>query len=164
MAKFATDFIAQEKEQSLREAEQARQREMDKEQAKQRQAEIQKQAPAMAAELVAKVQKVGDINVVIGNLGVQTADVLRAVAEAMKTALASGIAVLGAVAEEKVSLVCVVTPDLVKRGKHAGKIVGELAKICGGGGGGRPDMAQAGGKNPAKLEEALRAVAEVLKK
>ncbi len=164
VAKFATDFIAQEKEQSLREAEQARQRELEKEQAKQRQAEIQKQAPAMAAELVAKAQKVGDINVVVVNLGAQTADVLRAVAEAMKPLLASGIAVLGAVAEDKVSLVCLVTPDLVKRGKHAGKIVGELAKICGGGGGGRPDMAQAGGKNPAKLDEALRAVAEVLKK
>ena len=163
-AQFATNFIAQEKEQGLREAEQARQRELEKEQAKQRQAEIQKQAPAMAAELVAKAQMVGDINVVVANLGTQTADVLRAVAEAMKPALASGITVLGGVAEEKVSLVCLVTPDWVKRGKHAGKIVGELAKICGGGGGGRPDMAQAGGKNPAKLDEALRAVAEVLKK
>ncbi|MCX6899433.1 MAG: alanine--tRNA ligase [Verrucomicrobia bacterium] len=163
VAQFALEFSEQQQEQRLREADLARQRELEKEQAKLRQAEIQKQAPAMAAALVANAQKVGDISVVIGNLGEQTADVLRAVAEAMKPVLASGIAVLGAVAEGKVSLVCLVTPDLVKRGKHAGKIVGELAKICGGGGGGRPDMAQAGGKNPAKLDEALRAVAELLK-
>ena len=164
VAKFATDFIAQEKEQGLRAAEQERQREQEKEQAKQRQAEIQKQAPAMAEALLAKAQQLGDISLVVANMGEQTADVLRTVAEAMKPALASGIALLGGISEGKVSLVCLVTPDLVKRGKHAGKIVGELAKICGGGGGGRPDMAQAGGKNPAKLDEALRAVAEILKK
>ncbi|MFA7005703.1 MAG: alanine--tRNA ligase, partial [Verrucomicrobiia bacterium] len=162
VAQFALEFIEQQQEQRLREADLAKQRELEKEQAKLRQAEIQKQAPAMAAELVAKAQKIGDISVVIGNLGEQTADVLRAVAEAMKPVLASGIAVLGAVAEGKVSLVCLVTPDLVKRGKHAGKIVGELAKICGGGGGGRPDMAQAGGKNPGKLDEALRAVTSLI--
>ncbi|MBI5687530.1 MAG: alanine--tRNA ligase [Verrucomicrobia bacterium] len=158
-AEFALEFIEQQRAQQFREAEQARQREQEKELAKQRQAELQKQAPAMAAELVAKAQKVGDISVVIGNLGGQSADVLRAIAEAMKPALASGIAVLGGTAEGKVSLVCLVTPDLVKRGKNAGKIVGELAKICGGGGGGRPDMAQAGGKDPSKLDAALQAVA-----
>ncbi len=164
VARFATEFIAQEKEQGLREAEQARQRELEKEQAKQRQAEIQKQAPAMAAALVEKAQPVGDLRMVVANLGEQTADVLRAVAEAMKPVLGSGVAVLGGTSDGKVSLVCVVSPDLVKRGKQAGKIVGELARICGGGGGGRPDMAQAGGKNPAKLDEALGAVAEILKK
>ena len=159
VAQFALEFIEQQQEHRVREADLARQRELEKEQAKLRQAEIQKQAPAMAAELVAKAQKVGDVSIVIGNLGEQAADVLRVVGEAMKPLLASGIAVLGAVAEGKVSLICLVTPDLVKRGKHAGKIVGELAKICGGGGGGRPDMAQAGGKDPSKLDAALQAVA-----
>ncbi|MFZ2643082.1 MAG: alanine--tRNA ligase [Verrucomicrobiia bacterium] len=159
VAEFAVEFIEQQREHQLREAELAKQRELEKEQAKQRQAELQKQAPEMAAALVAKAQKVGDINVVIGNLGEQPAEVLRAVAEAMKPLLTSGVAVLGGVASGKVSLVCLVTPDLVKRGKHAGKIVGELAKICGGGGGGRPDMAQAGGKDPSKLDTALQAVA-----
>jgi alanyl-tRNA synthetase len=56
------------------------------------------------------------------------------------------------------------TPDLVKRGLHAGKIAGEIAKIVGGGGGGRPDMAQAGGKDPAKLDEALATAKEIIKK
>ena len=52
--------------------------------------------------------------------------------------------------------------DLVKEGKNAGKIVGELAKICGGGGGGKPDLAQAGGKQPEKLAEALSAAPKII--
>jgi alanyl-tRNA synthetase len=69
---------------------------------------------------------------------------------------------LGGTAEGKVALICYVTPDLVKQGKHAGKIVGELAKICGGGGGGKPDLAQAGGKQPEKLGEALAAAPKIV--
>lgn len=162
VADFAVEFIEQQREHQLREAELAKQRELEKEQTKQRQAELQKQAPEMAAALVANAQKIGDLMVVIGNMGEQPADTLRVVAEAMKPLLTSGIAVLGGVAGGKVSLVCLVAPDLVKHGKHAGKIVGELAKICGGGGGGRPDMAQAGGKDPSKLDAALQAVASLV--
>ena len=54
----------------------------------------------------------------------------------------------------KVGLIAAATDDLVKSGVHAGKLVGEVAKVVGGGGGGRPTMAQAGGKDPAKLGEA----------
>ena len=70
--------------------------------------------------------------------------------------------VLGGVSEGKVSLICYVTPDMVKAGKQAGKIVGAVAKICGGGGGGRPEMATAGGKQPEKLAEALASVPKLL--
>jgi alanyl-tRNA synthetase len=87
---------------------------------------------------------------------------LRAVVNALKSKLTSAIVVLGGVAEGKVSLVCYVTPDLVKEGKNAGKIVGELAKICGGAGGGKPDLAQAGGKQPEKLAEALAAAPKII--
>jgi alanyl-tRNA synthetase len=80
----------------------------------------------------------------------------------LKPKLTSAVVVLGGVAEGKVSLICYVTPDLVKQGKQAGKIVGELAKICGGGGGGKPDLAQAGGKQPEKLAEALAAVPRIV--
>ena len=67
------------------------------------------------------------------------------------------VAVLLATAsgEDKVVLVAGVTRDLVDRGVHAGNWVAEVARVVGGGGGGRPDMAQAGGKDPSKLEEAL---------
>lgn len=65
---------------------------------------------------------------------------------------------LGAVIGEKPAFVAVVTPDLVKKGYKAGDIVKAVAAVAGGSGGGRPDMAQAGGKDAGKLEEALQAV------
>jgi alanyl-tRNA synthetase len=56
-----------------------------------------------------------------------------------------------------------VTKDLIEKGFHAGKLVKEAANVCGGGGGGRPDMAQAGGKDPAKLDNALQIVEDWVK-
>jgi len=64
--------------------------------------------------------------------------------------------VLGTVpVPDKVSLVAVFSPEVMQKGLQAGKFIGEIAKICGGGGGGGPHIAQAGGKDPAKLTEAL---------
>jgi alanyl-tRNA synthetase len=157
-SKFALDFIAKQGEKEKGEAAKAKAREQEKEQAKQRQAAMQSQAPAIAEQLLAKQQG----NLLVSNLGDANADLLRAVADVLKTKVTSGVIVLGGTAEGKVSLICYVTPDLVKQGKHAGKIVGELAKICGGGGGGKPDVAQAGGKQPEKLAEALAAVPRIV--
>ncbi len=68
----------------------------------------------------------------------------------------TGVGLLIAQVEDKVQMVCLVTDDLVKEKKIlAGKIVGEIAKIVGGGGGGRPHMATAGGKDVDKIDEAL---------
>jgi alanyl-tRNA synthetase len=138
--------------------EKAKARETEKELAKQRVAAMQSQAPAIAEELLAKLE--GDL--LVSNLGDAGAELLRTVVDALKPKLTSAIVVLGGVAGGKVSLICYVTPDLIKQGKQAGKIVGELAKICGGGGGGRPDLAQAGGKQPEKLTEALAAVPRIV--
>jgi alanyl-tRNA synthetase len=155
---FALEFIQKQGEQEKAEAEKARAREQEKELAKQRQAAMQSKAPAIAEQLLAKQQG----KVLVSNLAEATPDLLRAVVDALKTKVTSGVVVLGGATEGKVSLICYVTPDLVKQGKHAGKIVGELAKICGGGGGGRPDTAQAGGKQPEKLAEALAAVPRIV--
>lgn len=85
-------------------------------------------------------------------------DDLRNMTDSIRTKLGSGVVVLGAVAgADKVNLVAAVTPDLVKK-VHAGNLIKQVATICGGGGGGRPDMATAGGRDPAKLGEALQAV------
>jgi alanyl-tRNA synthetase len=64
--------------------------------------------------------------------------------------------VLGWPEDGQVKLLAAVTEDLVKKGLHAGKLVGQVAKVLGGGGGGKPTLAQAGGKEPAKLGEALQ--------
>jgi alanyl-tRNA synthetase len=81
---------------------------------------------------------------------------LRDLADFLKGKLGSGVVVLGAVAEDKVQFVVSVTSDLTAR-VHAGKLVKQLAPIVGGGGGGRPDFAEAGGKQPEKLDELLEA-------
>ncbi len=64
--------------------------------------------------------------------------------------------VLGSAADGKVSLVAAFSPAVVKRGLAAGKFLGPLAKLCGGGGGGKPAFAQAGGRDPARLAEAMQ--------
>jgi alanyl-tRNA synthetase len=155
---FAQEFIAKQGDQEKAEIEKAKAREMQKELAKQRQAAMESQAPAIAEQLLAKLQG----KLLVSNLGDANADLLRAVVNALKPKLTGGVVVLGGVADGKVSLICLVTTDLIKEGKNAGKIVGELAKICGGGGGGKPDLAQAGGKQPEKLAEALAAAPKII--
>ena len=81
----------------------------------------------------------------------------------LKQKLGSGVIVLGSAVDGKVNLIAGVTKDLIEKGFHAGKLIKEVATRCGGGGGGRPDMAQAGGKDPAKLDSALEFVEEWVK-
>ena len=102
------------------------------------------------------------VNVVATKLEDATPDVLRTMGDDIKEKAPNMVAVLSSVNGEKVSLLCVCGAEAVKKGAHAGKIIKEVAKIVGGGGGGRPDSATAGGKNPAKLEEALAAVNNIV--
>ncbi|HYG60210.1 MAG TPA: alanine--tRNA ligase [Symbiobacteriaceae bacterium] len=110
-------------------------------------------------ELIAKAREVGGIKVVSGTAPVATMDDLRNMTDAIRDKIGSGVVVLGAVSGDgKVNLVAAVTKDLAGKKAHAGSLVKAVAAICGGGGGGRPDMATAGGKDPSKLGEALQAV------
>jgi alanyl-tRNA synthetase len=86
---------------------------------------------------------------------------LRELAENTGTKIGSGVVVLGLASTGKASLVAVVSPDLQKR-LHAGKIIKKVAEMVGGSGGGRPDFAQAGGKDSEKLDEALQAVYNIV--
>ena len=80
----------------------------------------------------------------------------------LRDKLGSGVVVLGTVLNDKPQLLAMVTKDLVTNGYHAGKLVKQLAGLVGGGGGGRPDMASAGGRESAKLGEALAQVGPLL--
>ena len=102
------------------------------------------------------------VEVVATKLDDASADMLRTMGDDIKGKKDNMVAVLSAVNGDKVSLLCVCGAEAVKKGAHAGKIIKEVAKIVGGGGGGRPDSATAGGKNPAKLEEALEAVNNIV--
>ena len=73
------------------------------------------------------------------------------------------VIVLGAVINEKPNFVAAVTPDLVERGLKAGTLIKQVARVVGGGGGGRPTLAQAGGRDPHRLDEALSLVPEAVR-
>ncbi|RLB95367.1 MAG: alanine--tRNA ligase [Deltaproteobacteria bacterium] len=111
--------------------------------------------------LLSEIRTVNGISVLAREVPVETPAALRDLADHLKAKMKSGIVVLGSRASGKVMLVAVVTNDHIKR-YHAGKIVKQLAPIVGGGGGGRPDMAQAGGTNCEKLPEALAAVYDIV--
>ena len=89
--------------------------------------------------------------------------VLEILAISLKNKIGSGIVVLASECEGKVNLMVMATDDAVKAGAHAGNLVKEIAPCVGGGGGGRPNMAQAGGKNPAGIDECLKKAVEVAK-
>ncbi len=87
---------------------------------------------------------------------------LRDLGDQLKTQIGEGVVVLASDAGGKVSLMAMATDGAVKSGAHAGNLIKEIAPLVGGGGGGRPNMAQAGGKNPAGIGDAIAKVAEVL--
>jgi len=89
-----------------------------------------------------------------------TRDAIREMIDTLRDKAAPAAVLIGAVIDGKVSLTAAVTKDLIARGLSAGDCVKLAAKQVGGGGGGRPDMAEAGGKDPSKLVDALKAGAE----
>ncbi|MFT8313525.1 MAG: alanine--tRNA ligase [Clostridium sp.] len=89
---------------------------------------------------------------------------LRDLADKTRNKIGEGVVVLGSSIDGKVQLIAMATKGAVSRGVNCGKIIKEVAAICGGGGGGRPDMAQAGGKNPEKLKEAIAKVESIMGK
>lgn len=116
-----------------------------------------------AGSLVSKVKDINGVPVLVAKVQGTDMNNLRNMADDLKQKLGSGIVVLGSPAEGKVNLIAGVTKDLMEKGFHAGKLIKEVASRCGGGGGGRPDMAQAGGKDPEKLDAALDYVEEWVK-
>ncbi|MCM3730852.1 alanine--tRNA ligase [Fictibacillus nanhaiensis] len=133
--------------------------------------ELQKEKESLAAKLgnmeagslVDDVQMINGVSVIAKKVNDMDMNGLRSIVDDLKNKLQSGIVILGAENQGKVNIVAGVTKDLVSKGYHAGKLVKEVAVRCGGGGGGRPDMAQAGGKDPEKLEEGIDSAVELIK-
>ncbi|MFS0591076.1 alanine--tRNA ligase [Cytobacillus horneckiae] len=116
-----------------------------------------------AGSLVNHAKEVNGITMLAAKVQATDMNNLRNMADDLKQKLGSAVVVLGSANDGKVNLIAGVTDDLIKQGYHAGKVIKEVATRCGGGGGGRPDMAQAGGKDPAKLDSALQFVEEWVK-
>ncbi len=119
-------------------------------------------APA-TDELLRGTQDIDGVRVLAVRIDVPSVDALRYIGDAVRKSLGSGVAVLAAVVEEKPQFIAIVSGDATKRGPHAGQILKRVASVAGGGGGGRPDMAQGGGKEPGKLDAALRIVPDVVR-
>ena len=127
-------------------------------------AAVEAQAGASVAEqLAANPVDVEGVAVAVGRVEVESAAALRSAGDELRRRLDEAVIVLGAVAEERPLFVAMVTPGLVERGLHAGKLIGGIARIAGGGGGGKPEMAQAGGRDAAQLDAALDAVAAAVR-
>ena len=106
---------------------------------------------------------VNGVNIVTAKFEDMDMDTLRNTADTLRDKLVSGVVVLGNVAGGKINFVATATKDAVEKGVHAGNIVREVAQIAGGKGGGRPNMAQAGAPDVAKVDDALNHAKEVLK-
>ena len=119
-------------------------------------------AAASVGSLIESKREIDGIAVVAGRVNANEKGDLRTAGDRLRDRLGSGVIVLGAVIDGKPSLIALVTPDVVSRGIKAGDLVRELAKHIDGRGGGRPDLAEAGGKDPAGLDAALAGAPELL--
>lgn len=115
-----------------------------------------------ADKLFDSAEEVEGVKLIIGEMPVAAIEQMREQMDRLKQKAKSGIIVLGWAGEGKVQLLCGVTDDLTKKA-HAGKLIGEVAKVVDGRGGGKPNMAQAGGKDPSKLSEAMQKAKELAK-
>ncbi|KXK44567.1 MAG: alanyl-tRNA synthetase, partial [Chlorobi bacterium OLB5] len=116
-------------------------------------------------ELVSSAKDVNGIKLITGEFSVDNTDELKELGDKLREKMGSAVGLLYSVIEGKIGLCTVVSDDLVKNKKlSAGKIAGDVAKILGGGGGGKPHLATAGGKDVSKLDEALAALPEIIKK
>jgi alanyl-tRNA synthetase len=125
-------------------------------------AELQsKMAGSQTADLLAKIQTVNGKQVVVDEVAGADPDRLLEIADRLREKLGSGVVLLVSQRDGRVHLLAAVTSDLVPT-VHAGKLIGQLAPLVGGKGGGRPELARAGGNDPAKINEVLRRAIELV--
>ena len=129
--------------------------------------QIQKLRQEMAglefSELLVKATMIDGVAVLTAILKMTDVDTLRQMTDRFRQKFHSGVVVLATIVDGKPAIIANVTDDLVKRGLHAGDLIKQVAAVVGGSGGGRPSLAQAGGKDPEKLEEALALVLPVVR-
>ena len=159
--RYATEWLEKHEAQLRAEAEQAKQRELDKERSKQAQQEQQKGAVETAKGLLARARTVGGVPMIVENLGAVGGDVVLAVLESLKAQFKGVIVLGGAPTVDNVAIMANVSQEFVSR-IQAGKIIQTIAPIVGGKGGGKPEFARGGGKDASKLQEALDSAAKLL--
>ncbi len=112
--------------------------------------------------LMDSVTTIAGVPVLVAQVKAPSVDAMRDMTDWFRTRVGSGVAVLGATIEGRPQIVAAVTSDLTGRGLHAGKLAGAVAKLVGGGGGGKPTLASAGGRDAKRLPEALSLVPKLV--
>lgn len=115
-------------------------------------------------EILGALDTVNDVKYIAYAVKDVDANSLRDLCDKVRNKIGEGVVLLGTSSEDKVQLVAMASKGVISKGVHCGKLIKEIANICGGNGGGRPDMAQAGGKSPEKLEAAIDEVKKILAK
>ncbi len=113
------------------------------------------QGASMSEGLIEGAQKVGDTFLIVARADASSQDVLRDIADRVRNKLKPSLIILGANIDGRPAFLAAATPDMVEKGVHAGNLIREIAKVAGGGGGGRPDIAQAGAKDASLIDAAL---------
>lgn len=121
-----------------------------------------KMAQGALGDVMNRVEVVNGIKVLAAKVEGVDPNRLRELGDQLKEKLGDGVVVLAGINNGKVNLLSMVTDSAQKAGAHAGNLIKQVASIVGGGGGGRPNMAQAGGKDPSKVDEAIQAVRNIL--
>ncbi|MEG3988998.1 alanine--tRNA ligase [Microcoleus sp. S28C3] len=120
-------------------------------------------AIAKSDQLLSAAEDLGEFKIIVAQLGDVDTEALKTAAERLQQKLGNAAVVLASIPEpDKVSLVAAFSPEVNKKGLQAGKFIGGIAQICGGKGGGRPNLAQAGGREASKLQEALESARNLL--
>jgi alanyl-tRNA synthetase len=122
----------------------------------------EKMAAAKANNIMTGVKHIGDINLLTAQVDGMGADEMKAMADKIKAEVENSVAVMGAYTDGKITFVAMASKDAVKMGVHCGQIIKEITAIAGGRGGGKPDMAQGGGTDAKKIDDALAKVDEIV--
>ncbi len=115
-------------------------------------------------DILENAREINGITVACGRIDGATVDALRSIGDDFKAKTACGVIVLASAESDKVTFIVMATKDAIAKGVHSGNLVREAAKVTGGGGGGRPDSAQAGGKDVSKIDDAFAVVCEMIEK
>lgn len=122
----------------------------------------EKMAAAKVQNIMAGVKHIGEINLLTAQVDGMGADEMKSMADKVKAEVPNSVAVMGALTDGKITFVAMASKDAVKAGVHCGNIIKEITAIAGGRGGGKPDMAQGGGQDASKIDDALAKVDEIV--
>ena len=119
-------------------------------------------AAAKVSNIMAGIKHIGNINLLTAQVDGMSADEMKTMADKVKADVQNSVAVMGSLTDGKITFVAMASKDAVKAGVHCGNIIKEITAIAGGRGGGKPDMAQGGGADANKIDDALARVDEIV--